>query len=43
MGDIPYGAGEGRQGRDPRRRKIGVLGWAVMVLIVVALFTLWPG
>ncbi|MGA4843759.1 hypothetical protein [Streptomyces sp. G45] len=30
------------QGRDPRRRKVGALGWSLLVLLLVALFTLWP-
>ncbi|WP_255305867.1 hypothetical protein [Streptomyces sp. Wb2n-11] len=40
--DTPHGAGTWRQGRNPRRRKIGVLGWALLVLLVVALFVLGP-
>ncbi|MET9515124.1 hypothetical protein [Streptomyces sp. NPDC002994] len=42
MGDAPQEPGEWRQGRNPQRRKVGVLGWALLVLLVVALFTLWP-
>ncbi|MGW0561367.1 hypothetical protein ACWDZ4_12205 [Streptomyces sp. NPDC003016] len=40
--DTPHRAGAWRQGRGPRRRRIGVLGWAVLVLLVVALFVLGP-
>ncbi|WP_256096869.1 hypothetical protein [Streptomyces agglomeratus] len=43
MGDTPHEAGEWPQGRNPQRRKTGVLGWALLVLLMVALLTLWPG
>jgi hypothetical protein len=42
MGDAPHEVNAWRQGRNPQRRKIGVLGWALLVLLVVALFTLAP-
>ncbi|MER5883987.1 hypothetical protein ABT160_09175 [Streptomyces sp. NPDC001941] len=35
-------AGSWPQGRNPHRRRIGPLGWALLVLLVVALFTLAP-
>ncbi|MGX1885507.1 hypothetical protein [Streptomyces sp. NPDC055287] len=43
MGDAPHEVGTWHQGRNPQRRKTGALGWALLVLLVVALFTLWPG
>ncbi|MFH8561755.1 hypothetical protein [Streptomyces sp. NPDC017988] len=43
MRDEAHGLGAGHQGRDPRRGGIGVLGWALLALLVVALLTLWPG
>ncbi|MFI9585835.1 hypothetical protein ACIHCQ_29200 [Streptomyces sp. NPDC052236] len=42
MGDAPHKVSEWHQGRDPQRRKIGVLGWALLVLLMVAVFTLGP-
>ncbi|MFE9558202.1 hypothetical protein ACFYMW_30785 [Streptomyces sp. NPDC006692] len=42
MGDNPHEASAWHQGRNPRRRKIGILGWALLVLLMAALFTLWP-
>jgi hypothetical protein len=42
MGDAPHEVNAWRQGRNPQRRKIGVLGWALLVLLIVALFTLGP-
>lgn len=42
MGENPHAVSEWRQGRNPQRRKIGGLGWALLVLLVVALFTLGP-
>ncbi|WP_438297578.1 hypothetical protein [Streptomyces sp. HUAS TT7] len=42
MGDAPREVNEWPQGRNPRRRGIGVLGWALLILLMVALFTLWP-
>jgi hypothetical protein len=42
MGDNSHEVGGWRQGRNPQRRRIGVLGWALLVLLVVALFTLGP-
>ncbi|MGW0535335.1 hypothetical protein [Streptomyces sp. NPDC003032] len=43
MRDDPQGLGAGCQGRDPDRGRVGVLGWALLVLLMVALLTLWPG
>ncbi|MEV6781773.1 hypothetical protein [Streptomyces sp. NPDC051098] len=40
MGDARGGVGARRQGRNPQRRAIGVLGWALPVLFVVAAFVL---
>ncbi|MEU9984193.1 hypothetical protein [Streptomyces sp. NPDC050856] len=42
MADTPHGDGAWPQGRNPQRRGIGVLGWALLVLLVVALLTLGP-
>ncbi|MEV6671393.1 hypothetical protein [Streptomyces sp. NPDC051162] len=42
MGDTPHEAGAWHQGRDPRRRRIGIVGWTLLVLLAVALFTLGP-
>jgi hypothetical protein len=42
MGDAPHEDPPWPQGRNPHRRKIGVLGWALLVLLGVALFTLAP-
>ncbi|MGW9025933.1 hypothetical protein ACWGQ5_17355 [Streptomyces sp. NPDC055722] len=42
MGDDSFEAGAWRQGRNPQRRKIGVLGWALLALLLIALFTLLP-
>ncbi|MFB7369772.1 hypothetical protein ACFC0D_08040 [Streptomyces sp. NPDC056222] len=42
MGDTPHRSGAWGQGRDPGRRSIGVLGWALPVLVMVGLFTLRP-
>ncbi|MFV0126476.1 hypothetical protein ACLGI4_01940 [Streptomyces sp. HMX112] len=42
MGGTPHGDGAWPQGRDPQRRRIGVLGWALLVLLVVAPLTLGP-
>nr|WP_280525062.1 hypothetical protein [Streptomyces inhibens] len=42
MGGTPHEVSEWRQGRNPQRRKIGVLGWALLIGLMVALFTLWP-
>ncbi|MFI0714466.1 hypothetical protein ACH4SK_28290 [Streptomyces inhibens] len=42
MEGTPHEVGEWHQGRNPQRRKIGVLGWALLILLMVALFTLWP-
>ncbi|MEU1217268.1 hypothetical protein ABZ424_33775 [Streptomyces sp. NPDC005790] len=42
MGDTPHETGPWRQGRDPQRRSIGVLGWALLVLLLVVLFAFGP-
>ncbi|MEV0490885.1 hypothetical protein [Streptomyces atratus] len=42
MGDAPHEVSAWRQGRNPQRRNVGVLGWALLVLLVVAVFTLGP-
>ncbi|MFD9499281.1 hypothetical protein [Streptomyces sp. NPDC060035] len=42
MGDTPHETSTRHQGRNPQRRKIGVLGWALLTLFLVAMFTLGP-
>lgn len=42
MGDTPREVSAWHQGRNPQRRKVGVLGWALLVLLMVAVFTLGP-
>ncbi|MEU1594500.1 hypothetical protein ABZ468_16925 [Streptomyces sp. NPDC005708] len=42
MGDDSPEAGAWRQGRNPQRQKIGVLGWALLALLLIALLTLAP-
>ncbi|MGI5136917.1 MULTISPECIES: hypothetical protein [unclassified Streptomyces] len=42
MGDASPEAGAWRQGRNPQRQKIGVLGWALLTLLLIALPTLAP-
>ncbi|MFG2297169.1 hypothetical protein [Streptomyces sp. NPDC048603] len=42
MEDVPHHDTEWRQGRNPHRRRIGVLGWALLGLLLFALLTLWP-
>ncbi|MEV8480345.1 WhiB family transcriptional regulator, partial [Streptomyces sp. NPDC051173] len=33
--DAPHEAGAWHQGRDPRRRRIGIVGWTLLVLLAV--------
>ncbi|MFE5483454.1 hypothetical protein [Streptomyces sp. NPDC056527] len=42
MGDTPHQSGAWGQGRDPERRRIGVLGRSSTILVMVAPFTLRP-
>ncbi|MFG3283264.1 hypothetical protein [Streptomyces sp. NPDC048111] len=42
MEDSRHEADAWRQGRNPQRRKIGVLGWTLLILCAIALFALWP-
>ncbi|MFH8572280.1 hypothetical protein [Streptomyces sp. NPDC017993] len=42
MGDAPRDVSSWPQGRDPQRPKIGVLGWALLVLLLVVLFFCGP-
>ncbi|MFE7753449.1 hypothetical protein [Streptomyces sp. NPDC057429] len=42
MAHGPHKIGTWHQGRDPRRRTIGVLGWALLLLLLVALVALGP-
>ncbi|MEW2487015.1 hypothetical protein [Streptomyces sp. NPDC048411] len=42
MGDARHEVNAWRQGRNPQRRKIGVLGWTLLLLLMVAVFTLGP-
>jgi hypothetical protein len=42
MGDGSPDAGAWCQGRNPQRQKIGVLGWALLALLLIALLTLAP-
>ncbi|MER5771061.1 hypothetical protein [Streptomyces sp. NPDC001985] len=42
MENDPRGAGAWPQGRNPHRRKVGVLGWALLLMVLLVLFLLGP-
>ncbi|MEV7617263.1 hypothetical protein [Streptomyces sp. NPDC089799] len=42
MRDAPLHDTAWHQGRNPHRRRIGVLGWSLLGLLLLALLTLWP-
>ncbi|MEV0222141.1 hypothetical protein [Streptomyces sp. NPDC050704] len=42
MGNDPHEVGAWLQGRNPHRRKIGLLGWTLLALFMLSLLVLGP-